>query len=104
MTELTKQSPLTADPQRLNFGPYMCLADEKLKLISVFDDLKYDRSDLDMMSPAMRQHAIKHLKPLEFKQVSGNVLLHKDSNIRCLIPKFHALGASPFDIIRYTPR
>ena len=104
MTELTKQSPLTAEPQRLNFGPYMCLADEKLKLISVFDDLKYDRSDLDMMSPAMRQHAIKHLKPLEFKQVSGNVLLHKDSNIRCLIPKFHALGASPFDIIRYTPR
>ena len=82
----------------------MCIADEKLRLISVFDDLKYDRSDLDMMSPAMRGHVIKQLKLIGLKQISGNVLLHADTDIRCLIPKFHALGASPFDITRYTPR
>ena len=104
MNEIVDRIPLRDNPELLNFGPYMCIADEKLRLISVFDDLKYDRSDLDMMSPAMRGHVIKQLKLIGLKQISGNVLLHADTDIRCLIPKFHALGASPFDITRYTPR
>ena len=43
--------------QVLNGDPYLQIADEKLRLLSVFDDLKYDRADADMMSPAMRTHA-----------------------------------------------
>ena len=99
-----ERSPLINNPEVLNFGPYMFIADETLRLISVFDDLKYDRADLDMMSPAMRGHVIKQLNPIGFKQVSGNVLLHAETNVRCLIPKFHALGSSPFDITRYIHR
>jgi len=99
-----KQAPFSDDPEALNLGPYMCVADAKIKVISIFDDLRYDRSDLDMMSPAMRLHAIGRLGSLGFKQVSGTVLKHHASGARCFIPKFHALGASPFDITRYTPR
>ncbi|MEL7115006.1 MAG: hypothetical protein AAGP08_05330 [Pseudomonadota bacterium] len=90
--------------QILNADPYLSLADEALGLVSIFDDLKYDRADADLLSPAMRMHAIKKLKPLGFRQISGNVLEHSDANVQVLIPKSHALGASPFDITRYTPK
>ncbi|MEM9207379.1 MAG: hypothetical protein AAGA88_13715 [Pseudomonadota bacterium] len=86
------------------FGPYFQIADYSLRLFSVFDDLKYDRADADMLSPAMRNHAMEKLKAHGFKQKSGNVLQHTERDIRCFMPKSHALGASPFDITRYTPR
>ena len=104
MNELVKQSFLTNKLKRINFGPYMCLADAQLRIISIFDDLHFDRADLDMMSPAMRSYVITRLAPLGFIQTSGNILRHEATGVRCLIPKFSGLGASPFDIIRYTPR
>lgn len=88
----------------LNKDPYFLVADADLRLISIFDDLKYDRSDADIMSGAMRKHAIAKLRKFGFEQVSGNVLLNGEQDIKILIPKSHALGASPFDITRYTPK
>ena len=84
--------------------PYVCVADEALRLISVFDDLRYDRADMDLLSRPMRQRVITWLAPLGVRQVSGNVLEHADLNIRLLMPKFRALGASPFDATHDTPR
>ncbi|WP_170419362.1 hypothetical protein [Ruegeria atlantica] len=84
--------------------PYFQIADERLGLLSVFDDLKYDRADVDMISPAMRKHVIGKLGPLGFRQISGTVLEHAEADMRVHIPKFHALGASPFDITRYTDK
>ncbi len=84
--------------------PYFQIADEKLGLLSVFDDLKYDRADVDMISPAMRNHVVDKLGPLGFRQTSGTVLEHVEAEMRVHIPKFHALGASPFDITRYTEK
>ncbi len=84
--------------------PYFQIADEKLGLLSVFDDLKYDRADVDMISPAMRKHVVGKLGPLGFRQTSGTVLEHAEADMRVHIPKFHALGASPFDIARYTEK
>ncbi|WP_419740922.1 hypothetical protein [Ruegeria sp.] len=84
--------------------PYFQIADEKLGLLSVFDDLKYDRADVDMISPAMRRHVVGKLGPLGFRQTSGTVLEHAEADMRVHIPKFHALGASPFDIARYTEK
>ena len=104
MIQPVPQTPLTDDPENLNFGPYMCVADAYLRLISVFDDLRYDRADVDMLSPAMRNHAIARLASLGFRQVSGTVVRHETTGVRCIMPKFHPLGASPFDITRYTPR
>ncbi|MEO1343019.1 MAG: hypothetical protein AAFV74_02550 [Pseudomonadota bacterium] len=95
---------VSVDPASVNFGHYMTLADERLQLFSIFDDLYYDRADADMLSPAMRKHAIEKLKRIGFRQTSGNVLEDKEGDRRCLMPKSHALGASPFDITRYTPR
>lgn len=84
--------------------PYLRLADPAQRLISVFDDLRYDRADADMLSVGMRRRAAETLRTLGFRQVSGTVLEHGAANVRCLLPKFHALGASPFDAARYTPR
>lgn len=86
----------------LKLGPYLHIADKDLQILSVFDDLKYDRADADMLSPAMRRHVVQRLEKLGFKQTSGTVMTHQKSGICGLMPKFHALGASPFDITRYT--
>ncbi|MEO0393732.1 MAG: hypothetical protein AAF213_10895 [Pseudomonadota bacterium] len=88
----------------LDRDPYLYLADLSERVISVFDDLKYDRADLDMMSGPMRERLMMQLKPLGFRQVSGMIMENKAEDLRVIFPKFHALGASPFDIARYTTR
>ena len=90
--------------QGLNATPYLYLADAGLGLISVFDDLKYDRSDADLLSPSMRRHAVEKLGAMGFAQTSGNLLTHAETGQRVIFPKSHALGASPFDITQYTPK
>ncbi|MEL7027593.1 MAG: hypothetical protein AAGO57_10270, partial [Pseudomonadota bacterium] len=87
-----------------DLSTYLFLADPVLRIFSVFDDLKYDRSDADMMSPAMRKHAIEVLLKHGFKQKSGSLLVQPATGMKCHIPKFQGLGASPFDILRYTTR
>ncbi|MEL8055627.1 MAG: hypothetical protein AAGK66_05710 [Pseudomonadota bacterium] len=83
---------------------YLFLADRHLRLISVFDDTSYDRADADMLSPPMRQYLAKVLAKNGFKQSSGTIFDNTALNVKCIIPKAHALGASPFDITRFTPR
>lgn len=91
---------LSSRLSRFSPGPYFCLADPELRTFSVFDDLKYDRSDLDMVSGPMRRHAVAKLEPLGFKQVTGSILENRDEDVQVLLPKFRALGASPFDATR----
>lgn len=88
----------------IDADPYLCLVDDALRLVSVFDDLKYDRADLDALSGPMRARIATKLKPLGFQQVSGSVLENRDRDIRMILPKFRALGASPFDATRDSPR
>ncbi len=83
---------------------YLYLLNQPDNIISIFDELHYDRSDIDMVSPAMRQYVIEMLETQGFKQLSGNVVVNNVEDVQCIIPKFHALGSSPFDIIRYTPK
>ncbi|MEM7439890.1 MAG: hypothetical protein AAF393_09845 [Pseudomonadota bacterium] len=99
-----ERQALRQSVEACTFGPYMTLADANLNLLSVFDDLKYDRADADMLSPPMRRHAVEQLSALGFRQTAGTVLEHAASGIRCVLPKSHALGASPFDVTRYTPK
>ena len=40
------------DPASVNYGHYMTLADADLRLFSVYDALRYDRADADMLSPS----------------------------------------------------
>lgn len=84
----------------LNADPYLMVADTELRLISVFDDLRYDRADLDMLSAPMRRRALAKLIPLGFSQRSGSVIESRTEDIRIHLPKFRALGASPFDALR----
>lgn len=88
----------------LDKDPYLSVADPDLRLISVFDDLRYDRSDLDMLTGPMRRHAVAKLAPLGFRHVSGTVIENRTDDIRVVIPKIHSLGASPFDAARYLER
>lgn len=92
------------DISAVEFGPYLMLADTELRIFSVFDDLKYDRSDADMLSPPMRRHAIDKLGGLGFRQKTGSVLFNREKDAFCYIPKPQVLGASPFDVTRYTPK
>lgn len=85
-------------------GPYLQVADWDLGVLSVFDELRYDRADGDYLSPAMRDHTVKKLGPIGFRQTSGTVIESRAHDVRVLIPKFHALGASPFDATRYTAK
>ncbi len=95
---------ITAYPAEDQLTVYLLHADRSLKIFSIFDDLKYDRSDADLLSPPMRRHAVAELGKLGYKQTSGSVLTHSETKVRCIFPKFHALGSSPFDILRYTQR
>lgn len=88
----------------LDRDPYLCLADADLRLISVFDDLHYDRADMDMLNGPMRARAIDRLAPLGLRQISGGLLENRDRGLRLHMPKFRALGASPFDALRDTIR
>ncbi|MEM8759842.1 MAG: hypothetical protein AAGE83_05890, partial [Pseudomonadota bacterium] len=92
---------MTHTLESLDRDIYLHLVTTDLRILSVFDDTTYDRADADMLSPAMRQHAIAKLRRLGFRQRTGTLLVHDESDIRFIIPKFHALGASPFDIARY---
>ena len=89
---------------RIEADPYLAIADTKERLISIFDELRYDRADADIMSPPMRNRIVGRLAPLGFRQVSGSVIENKTADIRLIFPKFRALGASPFDAIRDTRR
>lgn len=101
LTERPPEDPLASGP---DLGPYMLLVDGSLKIFAVFDDLVYDRSDADILSPAMRRHAITTLQKLGFKQTSGSILHHAAADICCHIPKPQVLGASPFHVTRYSPK
>ena len=104
LAQFEASKPFVAELKGLNRDPYFQMVDDNLRLFSVFDDLRYDRSDADLMSPAMRRHAITQLKSFGFQQTSGTVLHNKEQDVKVHIPKLHALGASPFDITRYTPK
>ncbi|MEL6641158.1 MAG: hypothetical protein AAFP98_07575 [Pseudomonadota bacterium] len=92
------------DVLTINADPYLRVADPALRLISVFDDLKYDRADLDMMSGPMRNRALSVLQPLGVRQESGAMFVCRAADVRLYLPKFRALGASPFDATRDTTR
>ncbi len=84
--------------------PYLAVVDAAHQILSVFDDLRFDRSDADIMAGPMRTHIALRLAPFGFRQVSGHVIENTAQDIRMIIPKFRALGESPFDATSYAPR
>jgi len=84
--------------------PYLTIAHEGLRLISVFDDLRYDRADLDLLGGPMRARLLRAVAPHGYRQRSGGVIENPATGMRMVMPKFRALGASPFDAVRDTPR
>lgn len=103
-TPRVDQDDFTARIEVIDKDPYLFVADSGLRLISVFDDLTYDRADMDMMSGPMRRRVLKRLAPLGFHQISGNLLQNKEADVRAHLPRFRALGASPFDAMKDTVR
>ena len=73
------------------------------RILSVFDDSRFDRSDIDILSPAMRQHVIASLKTLDCQLVRGNQLI-APHGISLWMPKPSVLASSPFDATRYQRR
>jgi hypothetical protein len=77
---------------------------ESIRVISVFDDVKYDRSDIDILGPGMRRYVTKFLTGLGCKTRSGSCIVHRHSELNFLLPKPSVLASSPFDITRYQSR
>ena len=77
---------------------------ESIRVISVFDDVRYDRSDIDILGPGMRRHVSKFLIQLGCKARSGGRIVEPDSGLNFVLPKPSILAASPFDITRYHQR
>lgn len=77
---------------------------ESLGVISVFDDIQYDRSDIDILGPGMRRYVSQFLTTLDCKARSGRCIVHRDSGVKFWLPRPSVLAASPFDITRYQPR
>ena len=102
--DTTVAADMDAQLQVLDKDPYLAIADGDLRLISVFDDLKYDRSDADMLSGPMRKRIVAALQPLGFVQRTGSMIENRATGVRMHLPKAHPLGASPFDVTRYTAR
>ncbi|MDA5557990.1 hypothetical protein [Shimia sp. MMG029] len=88
----------------LDKDPYLYVVDWDLQIISVFDDLKYDRADVDALAGPMRNHVLQKLKPLGFTQTSGHVISHTTADMQMIMPKFRALGESPFNATHFTKR
>lgn len=77
---------------------------DEINVLSVFDDVLYDRSDIDILSPAMRHFAAKFLKHQGYKQINGQCFSSQDRKEKLWMPKPSVLAASPFDIARYVKR
>ncbi len=75
-----------------------------INMISVFDDTRFDRSDIDNLSPGMYRHTGKFLKNLGFEQDSGRIFRHSKFDMRCEIPKSRVQGSSPFHVLDYTTK
>lgn len=88
----------------LDKDPYLYVVDWDLQIISVFDDLRYDRADVDALAGPMRNHVLQHLKPLGFAQTSGHIISHRSADMHMIMPKFRALGESPFNATYFTKR
>lgn len=95
---------LREEMRALDDDPYLHIADRHLGLLTVFDDLEFDRADLDLLSPAMRKHAIEKFAEFGFRQTTGTVLENRAARVRILIPRVAPIGASPFDITRFAPK
>lgn len=70
------------------------------KILSIFDHIRYDRSDLEAISQPQRQYIFDKVKDNGFKWKTGRTLKNED-NIEIIFPKQGILGASPIDILRY---
>ncbi|WP_422048671.1 hypothetical protein [Shimia sp.] len=90
--------------QVLDQDPYLYVVDWDLQIISVFDDLRYDRADVDALAGPMRSHVMQKLKPLGFEQITGHVIAHTTADMQMVMPKFRALGESPFNATHFTKR
>lgn len=85
----------------LNQDKNLCYFDSPLKVISIYDHYKYDRSDLDTLSGPQRKYLESKIQDYEPKVKSGRVIELKKINQSLNYPKPNILGGSPFDTLRY---
>ena len=90
--------------ENLNSDKNLKVYGGSLRLISVYDDNRYDRSDLDIVTRGMRNYIVNRLKEFDYDYVSGRVLGSKSYDAKFIIPKVGQLGGSPFDILRREKR
>lgn len=81
--------------------PYLYVLPPPIPAISIFDDLRFDRSDIDNLSPGMYRYVNDTLCSVGFKRMSGRCFGHETYAIKCIIPQARVQGASPFHATHY---
>lgn len=85
----------------LNQDKNLCFFNSPIKIISIYDHYKYDRSDLDTLSGPQRKYLESKVQDFEPKVKSGRVIELRKINQSLNYPKLNILGGSPFDTLRY---
>lgn len=93
-----------ADKISNNNQTYFAWHESPIQIISVYDDKRYDRSDIDNLSPAMYRYTANQLKDFGFVRVSGRVFQHSVFNADAIIVQAKVQGASPFHSLDYCSR
>jgi hypothetical protein len=77
----------------------------QIGVISVYDDSLYDRSDLDILSPGMRRHAVNLITQHGCRQKRGACIAAPGSIGHFWLSKPSVLlASSPYDATCYLPR
>lgn len=75
------------------------IVEKPFRAMSVFDHIRYDRSDYDILSPPQRHYVIKELLSLGGVQLTGRRVAFKESASNFIFPKANAMSQSPGDVL-----
>ena len=75
--------------------------DTPIKIVSIFDHIRFDRSDVELLSKEQREYIFHKARGDGFVWKSGRILKNKESRVEIVFPKQNILGANPIDILRY---
>lgn len=77
---------------------YLYLYNEKFQAVSIFDHIRYDRSDYDMLSPPQRKYLLKLLLDNSGRQITGRKVAFEDGTT-ITFPRANAMSPSPGDVL-----
>jgi hypothetical protein len=90
--------------EKLKDDKYLFFLETPHNLVCVFDHIRYDRSDADLLSQAQRKYLLNKLVEYGYYHKTGRVLISESHKTKFIFPKQNILGASISDFIKHEKR